>query len=58
MPVRVIQGDDDRPALVDNARDVVDAIPDAELVLREGEDHSFRGDDRGREVVEQTLAFL
>jgi hypothetical protein len=37
---------------------VVDALPDAELLLREGEDHSFRGEDREPEVVERTLAFL
>lgn len=58
VPVRIIQGSDDRPELVENARKVADALPDAELVVREGEDHSFRGDDREREVVEQTLAFL
>lgn len=56
--VRVVQGGDDRAALVENARRVVDALPDAELVVREGEDHSFRGDEREREVVEETLAFL
>ncbi|WP_325064014.1 alpha/beta hydrolase [Halobacterium bonnevillei] len=58
VPVLVIQGADDRPELVENARGVVDALPDAELVVREGEDHSFRGDDREQAVVEQTLAFL
>lgn len=56
--IRVIQGIDDHPALVENAEVVVDALPDADLVLRDGEDHSFRGDDREREVVEQTLDFL
>lgn len=58
VPVLVIQGADDHPELVENARGVVDALPDAELVVREGEDHSFRGEDREPEVVEQTLAFL
>jgi pimeloyl-ACP methyl ester carboxylesterase len=58
VPVLVIQGADDRPELVENARGVVDALPDADLVVREGEDHSFRGDDREQAVVDETLAFL
>jgi hypothetical protein len=36
----------------------VDALPDADLVRRDGEDHSFRGEDREPEIVDQTLAVL
>lgn len=57
-PVLVVQGGDDRPELVENARGVVDALQNGELLLREGEDHSFRGDDLEQAVVEQTLDFL
>ncbi|MFB6270560.1 MAG: alpha/beta hydrolase family protein [Halobacterium sp.] len=56
--LRVIQGDEDDVRSVEHARKVVDAAPDAELVVREGEDHSFRGDDREQEIVDQTLDFL
>jgi dienelactone hydrolase len=58
VPVLVIQGGDDRQELVDNGRAVVEALPKGELLLRDGEDHSFRGDDREQAVVEQTLDFL
>jgi pimeloyl-ACP methyl ester carboxylesterase len=56
--VRLVVGTDDEALPVDRARRLVDALPDADLVLREGEDHSFRGDDREPEIVDQTLAVL
>jgi len=56
--VLVIQGTDDEAASVENARRLVDALDDAELVVREGEDHSFRGEDREPEIVDLTLSFL
>lgn len=54
----VVQGDADEVRSVEHARSVVDAAPNAELVVREGEDHSFRGGDREREVVAETVDFL
>jgi|GEM_PF-853230 len=54
----VVQGDGDEVRSLDHARRIVEAAPDAALVVREGEDHSFRGADREREVVAQTVAFL
>ncbi|WP_232702464.1 alpha/beta hydrolase [Halobacterium wangiae] len=54
----LIHGSEDAVVPVENSRRVVDALADAELLVREGEDHSFRGVDLEREVVDQTLAFL
>jgi len=56
--VRIIHGSDDEVVAVENSRRLVDAVDDGELLVREGEGHSFRGADREREVVAETLAFL
>lgn len=56
--VRIIHGSEDAVVSVENSRRIVDAMADADLVVREGEDHSFRGEDRERDVVAETLAFL
>jgi predicted alpha/beta hydrolase len=56
--VRVIVGTDDEALPTARARRLVDALPNADLVRRDGEDHSFRGEDREAEIVDQTLAVL
>ncbi|MHB9287506.1 alpha/beta hydrolase [Halobacteriales archaeon Cl-PHB] len=55
-PVRILQGDDDDTVPLENSRQIAEALPQGEVVVLEGEDHSFLTDqDR---VVGETLAFL
>jgi pimeloyl-ACP methyl ester carboxylesterase len=54
-PTLVLHGDEDEVPL-ENSEDIVDALPDAELVVLEGGDHSFQGVES--ETVERTLDFL
>ncbi len=55
-PVCVLQGDEDEGVSVGNARQIADHLPEGDLVVLEGEDHSFLNDEE--RVVVETLAFL
>lgn len=55
VPVRILQGEDDQVVSIENARQVAAHLPQGELVVFEGEDHSFMHDEA--RVVEQTLSY-
>jgi pimeloyl-ACP methyl ester carboxylesterase len=55
LPVRILQGDEDGVVSVENARQLADHLPQGELVVFAGEDHSFMHDEA--RVVEQTLSY-
>ncbi|WP_247730168.1 alpha/beta hydrolase [Halovivax limisalsi] len=56
IPVRLLQGDEDRGLSVEDAAQIVEGLPRGELVELPGEDHSFRRDHE--RVIEETMAFL
>lgn len=55
LPVRLLQGDEDGVVSVENARQLAEHLPQGELVVFAGEDHSFMHDEA--RVVGQTLSF-
>lgn len=55
VPVRLLYGDDDQ-LYPDYAQALADAIPNAELRVIEGENHSFNA--QRRRVVDETLEYL
>ena len=56
VPVRILHGDEDEVVSRDDARALVEALPDAELRELLGENHSFN--EHRRTVVAETVAFL
>lgn len=56
IPVRILQGDEDRNFSVEGAGRLVDHLPQGELVELPGEDHSFLRDHE--RVMAETMAFL
>jgi len=56
LPVRILQGDEDRGLPVENAERIAGQLPRAEMVELPGEDHSFLRDHE--RVIEETLSFL
>jgi len=56
IPVRLLQGEEDDVVSVENAEQLVGALPEGELVTLPGEDHSF-GRDPGR-IMDETMDFL
>lgn len=56
-PVRILHGDRDDIS-IENSRNLVDDLQNAELIAIEGADHSFAGDDVQAETIEYTLDFL
>ncbi|WP_135830661.1 alpha/beta hydrolase [Halorussus halobius] len=57
VPVCILQGEDDE-GFLENSRELVDDLPNAELVEIEGLDHSFTGSPFDRIVVDETIARL
>nr|WP_264475170.1 alpha/beta family hydrolase [Salinirubrum litoreum] len=55
VPVRILQGEDDQVVSVETARQVTEHLPRGELLVFEGEDHSFMHDEA--RVIERTLDF-
>lgn len=58
VPVRIIQGDDDETQPVEAALGLVKDIPEGDLEVVSGLDHSFDDEEWGEVVVEQTMAWL
>jgi pimeloyl-ACP methyl ester carboxylesterase len=54
LPVRILQGDEDGVVSVANARQLAGHLPQGEVVVFAGEDHSFMHDEA--RVVDQTLS--
>jgi len=57
VPVLILHGDEDGLPL-ENSESIAGALPDAELSVIEGEDHSFLSVAGGARAVDRTLAFL
>ncbi|WP_433634142.1 alpha/beta hydrolase family protein [Halomicrococcus sp. NG-SE-24] len=57
IPVLILHGTDDETVPVRNSQQMVNALPDGELLTLDREDHSFRGAVES-EVVAQTLTYL
>lgn len=57
IPVLILHGTDDETVPVKNSQQMVNALPDGELLKLGGEDHSFRGAIES-EVVAQSLTYL
>lgn len=58
VPVRIVQGDEDEVQSVDASRELVDELPNGDLEVVGGMDHSFDDEEWGAEVVESTMAWL
>lgn len=56
IPVRILQGDEDRGLSVENAEQIAEHLTQGEVVELPGEDHSFLRDHE--RAIQETMAFL
>jgi pimeloyl-ACP methyl ester carboxylesterase len=56
IPVRILQGDEDRGLSVENAETLAEHLPQGEVVELPGEDHSFRNEPA--RIIDETMDYL
>jgi pimeloyl-ACP methyl ester carboxylesterase len=56
IPVRILQGDEDRGLSVENAATLAEHLPRGEVVEIPGENHSFRNEPA--HVIDETMDYL
>lgn len=56
IPVRILQGEEDRGLSVENAEQLAEHLPQGEVVELPGEDHSFRNDPA--KIIDETMDYL
>lgn len=58
VPVRILQGTDDEVQPQDASEELADGLPDSDLQVLDGLDHSFDDGQWGEEVVDLTVEWL
>ncbi len=58
IKIGVLQGTKDEIVSVENSKRLVEALPNAELIILEGADHSYKEEPYSTRLVEETVKFF